>query len=62
MKQRKKKPAGEGFAYTFHGAFSRRSDAEAKARKRGGFIISRVPRTMRKRRYIVVTDRQGGPF
>jgi hypothetical protein len=53
---KRKKPAGEGYLYTFHGSYSAKDKAEAKARKRGGFIISRVPRGMRKRRYIVLTE------
>lgn len=55
--KRKKKPAGEGFAYMFHGSYSSKERAEAKAKKRGGFFISRRPRGMRKRRYIVLTER-----
>lgn len=55
--KRKKKPAGEGFAYTFHGSYNSKQQAETKAKKRGGFLISRVPRGMRKRRYIVLTER-----
>jgi hypothetical protein len=55
--KRRKKPAGEGFAYMFHGSYSNKGQAEAKAKRRGGFLISRVPRGMRKRRYIVLTER-----
>jgi hypothetical protein len=55
--KRKKKPAGEGYAYMFHGSFTSKDKAEAKARKRDGFLISRVPRGMKKRRYIVLTER-----
>jgi hypothetical protein len=55
--KRTKRRAGEGFAYMFHGSYNSREKAEAKARKRGGFLISRVPRGMRKRRYIVLTER-----
>jgi len=57
MKRKKKRPATEGYAYTFHGSFSSREKAESKARKRDGFLISRVPRGMKKRRYIVLTER-----
>jgi hypothetical protein len=56
MKQ-KKRPAGEGYAFMFHGSYSSKGKAEAKAQKRGGFLISRVPRGTRKRRYIVLTER-----
>jgi hypothetical protein len=56
MKQ-KKRPATEGYAYTFHGSFSSKEKAESKARKRDGFLIIRVPRGMKKRRYIVFTER-----
>jgi hypothetical protein len=55
--KRKKKPAGEGFACMFHGSFSSTAKAESKARKWDGFLISRVPRGMSKRRYIVLTER-----
>lgn len=55
--KRKRKAAGDGYAYTFHGSYAAKSKAEAKARKRGGFLISRIPRGMRKRRYIVLTER-----
>lgn len=55
--KRKKRPASEGFAFTFHGSYSSRERAESKAKKRGGFLISRIPRGMRKRRYIVLTER-----
>lgn len=55
--KRRKKPAGEGFAFMFHGSYSSKDKAEAKAKKRGGFLISRVPHGMRKRRYIVLTER-----
>jgi hypothetical protein len=41
----------------FHGSYSSKDKAESKARKRGGFLISRVPRGMNKRRYIVLTER-----
>lgn len=46
-----------GFVFMFHGSYSSKAKAEAKARKRDGFLISRVPRGMKKRRYIVLTER-----
>ena len=55
--KRKSKPASEGYAFMFHGSYSAKAKAEAKAKKRGGFLISRIPRGMRKRRYIVLTER-----
>lgn len=55
--KRKKKPAGEGYAFTFHGSYTAKDKAESKAQKRGGFVISRVPHGMRKRRYIVLAER-----
>jgi hypothetical protein len=55
--KRNKKPAGEGYAFTFHGSYSSKEKAERKAVKRDGFLISRVPRGMKKRRYIVLTER-----
>jgi hypothetical protein len=53
----KKRSAGEGFAFLFHGSYSSKEKAEAKAKRRGGFLIRRIPRGMRKRRYIVLTER-----
>ena len=55
--KRKKKAATEGYAYTFHGSYSSKAKAESKAKKRDGFLISRVPRGTNKRRYIVLTER-----
>ncbi len=55
--KRKKKPAGEGYACIFHGSYSEKDKAERKAKKRGGWLIIRVPRGMSKRRYIVLTER-----
>ena len=55
--RRKKRSATEGYAFMFHGSYSSKEKAEAKARKRDGFLISRIPRGMRKRRYIVLTER-----
>jgi hypothetical protein len=55
--KRRKKEASDGYAYTFHGSYNSKQLAEAKAKKRGGFLISRIPRGMRKRRYIVLTER-----
>ena len=55
--KRKKKPATDGYAYTFHGSFTSKAKAENKAKKRDGFLISRVPRGTNKRRYIVLTER-----
>jgi hypothetical protein len=55
--KRKKKPAGQGYTYEFHGSYREKEKAERKARRRGGWLISRVPRGMSKRRYIVLTER-----
>lgn len=55
--KRKKKPATDGYAYTFHGSFTSKAKAKSKAKKRDGFLISRVPRGTNKRRYIVLTER-----
>lgn len=58
MKGRHKgKHASEGYAFTFHGSYLDKQKAEAKAEKRKGFVISRVPRGMNRRRYIVLTER-----
>jgi len=53
----KKKPATDGYAYSFHGSFTSKAKAESKAKKCDGFLISRVPRGTNKRRYIVLTER-----
>ena len=55
--RRNRKRASEGYAYTFHGSYIDKQKAEAKADKRKGFVISRVPRGMNRRRYIVLTER-----
>jgi len=55
--KRKKKPAGEGYAYEFHGSYNEKAKAERKAKRRGGWLISRVPRGTSKRRYIVLTEK-----
>ena len=55
--KRKKRPAGEGYAFTVHGSYSSKEKAERKAQKRDGFLISRIPRGMKKRRYIVLSER-----
>ena len=55
--KRKKKPAGDGYAFTFHGSYSSKEKAESKARKRDGFLIRRIPRGTKRRRYIVLTER-----
>jgi hypothetical protein len=57
MKRKKRRPTGEGYAFIFHGSYSSKEKAEVKARKRDGFLISRIPRGMKKRRYIVLTER-----
>lgn len=58
--KRKRRRAGEGVYFEFHGAYTSESKADAKARKRRGFVIKRIPRGQRKRRYIVLTER--APF
>jgi len=57
---KRKKPASDGYAFTFHGSYTSKDKAESKAKRRDGFVISRVPRGRRKRRYIVLTERM--PF
>lgn len=57
MKRKKKRTAGEGTYYSFYGAFTDKDKAERKAKKRGGFVISRVPRGQHKRRYIVLGEK-----
>ena len=56
MSKRTRKPASDGYAFTFHGSYTAKDKAEAKAKRRGGFIISRVPRGTSRRRYIVLTE------
>ena len=55
-RKNKRRPAGEGYAYSFHGSYTDKAKAMAKARKRGGWVISRVPRLINKRRYIVIAE------
>lgn len=55
--KRRNRPAGEGYAFEFHGSYGTKTKAERKAKKRGGFVIVRVPRRMKRRRYIVLTER-----
>lgn len=55
-KKRTRKPATDGFAYSFHGSYRNKEDAAKKAKKRGGFVISRVPYGSNKRRYIVLAE------
>lgn len=56
-KKTKRKPATDGYLYEFHGSYLSKEKAKAKAKKRGGFVISRVPYRQNKRRYIVLTER-----
>jgi hypothetical protein len=57
MSRSRRKRAGEGYAFSFHGSYGAKEKAEAKARKRDGFVIARIPRGMRRRRYIVLAER-----
>lgn len=50
-------PATNGYSFAFHGSFTAKDKAEAKAKRRGGFFISRVPRGTKRRRYIVMTEK-----
>lgn len=54
---KRNRPASDGYAFTFHGSYMSKDKAEKKAKRRGGFVISRFPRGMKKRRYIVMTER-----
>lgn len=56
-KKKRRRGAGEGTFYSFHGAFTNKEKAEAKAKKARGFVISRVPRGQNKRRYIVLGEK-----
>jgi len=53
----RRRPSSEGYAVSFHGSYRDKAPAENKAKKRGGFVISRVPRGTSKRRYIVCAER-----
>ncbi len=54
--KKQKKPASDGYAFSFHGSYLSKDAAQKKAKKRGGFVISRFPRGQRKRRYIVLAE------
>ena len=63
---RPRRNASEGYAYSFHGSFTRKGDAEAKARKvrrelGEGWYISRKARGAGLR-YIVMGPSSGVPF
>jgi hypothetical protein len=53
---RKRKNAGEGYGYMFHGAFAEKKDAVAKERKTKGAFIRGTP-TRHGYRYIVMSPR-----
>jgi hypothetical protein len=46
--------------YMFHGSFTSKTKAEAKARARGGFFVSRKLPGRQGIRYVVMTER--APF
>jgi hypothetical protein len=52
--------ATEGMGYMFHGSFTSKTKAEAKARARGGFFVSRKLPGRQGIRYVVMTER--APF
>lgn len=52
--------ATEGMGYMFHGSFTSKAKAEAKARQRDGFFVSRKLPGRRGLRYVVMTER--APF
>lgn len=70
MATKKKKPKsrrrnfGDGYAYEFHGSFTSKAAAEKKARKVGGWMVSRkVFHGASGLRYVVMTQRAGNvPF
>jgi hypothetical protein len=49
--------AKKGRTVTFHGAFVKKTDAQRKEKKVGGFI--RPTRVRGQRRYLVLTRRKG---
>lgn len=52
----KRRNAGEGYGFMFHGAFSKKADAVKKEKKRKGSFIKGMP-TAKGYRYIVFTPR-----
>lgn len=52
----KRKNAGEGYGYQFHGAFTKKADAVKKERTRKGSFIKGIP-TQKGYRYVVFTPR-----
>lgn len=55
--KKKHRPSGDGYAVTFHGSYNSKDKAIAKAKKRDGVVLSRLPRGMKRRRYIVITGK-----
>jgi hypothetical protein len=53
---KRRKNAGEGYGYMFHGAFSKKADAVAKERKTKGAWIKGTP-TNQGYRYLVMSPR-----
>lgn len=51
----KRKRPGEGFEFEFHGAFSKKADAEKRARQKKGFVRLRIMPF--GKRYVVMVKR-----
>ena len=60
MSGKRRKNAGLGYGYQFHGAFSEKKDAVAKERKRKGAFVKGVP-TKHGYRYLVMSPRTNPP-
>ena len=62
-KRKPKRPAGEGYAWEFHGAYNSEAKAKEKARKVGGWYQKKSIRRRdgaRYKRWVVMTA--GTPF
>lgn len=59
-KAKRRKLAGDGVYFGFHGSFTSREKAEKRARSRGGFYLSRAIPGM-GRRYVVMVKKES-PF
>lgn len=63
-KRVKRNPSTEGYAFGFHGAYHSKTDAQAKARKVGGWFVKRArwEGGHLRMRYVVMKTSSGVPF
>ncbi len=61
-KRAPRKYSTDGAVYSFHGAFKRKADAQAKARKVGGWMAGRFTKARGDYRYVVMGPASGVPF